>query len=146
MSGTAQGVKASYIRIPNDFGRNVLGTDLRTQNDFGAKKITVSTSSAVEALNQEYSGQFVFLRFFGAAGTDYVEIALTKRSSGAEIDTAVASSNNASTPASTLKVGARFMSGEAYVQVQLPEWDRNEIAYLVHEGSSAGTIFFHRAS
>lgn len=150
MSGTAQNVKATYIRIPNDFGGNpaVVGTP-RTQNDFGTRKIATATTHSQEALDNQWSGAYVAVRWFGGtAGTDYVDLALTKRPTGGEVDRSVVATNNTAAPpvSPTLLVGARVVSGDGWTHFQLPEWDRNEYGFLLHESSASGTLILVRTS
>lgn len=130
MSG-AQLIKASRIRIPNDVGR--------TQNDFGSKKIAVTTTHGQEALAKEWSGQYVYLVFDASSG-DIVHVAASK-TTGGEVDRSAAASNNSTTPANVLKVGLPIFADGQPVHVQLPTWDNHETGYLIHEGSASGTLY-----
>lgn len=145
MSGSAQFTKASRIRLPNDIRKlaaGVAGTQEVARvaaNDFGVKKIAVTTTHGQEALEYAWSGQFVYFIFDGAAG-DVVHLAATDVSGG-EVDRAASATNNTTTPANVSKAGVPVFADQGPTPFQLPEWDRNQTGYLLHEGSAAGTLY-----
>lgn len=144
----AQFAKASRIRVPNDMRKVAEGTPGTqevarvAQNDFGVKKIAITTTHGQEALEYALSGQFVQLLFIGTADGDQCYVAVSDVTGG-EVDRAVVAANNSSTPANSVKSGAPVISGQGWINYQLPEWDRGKVAYLIHEGSAAGTLFLN---
>ncbi len=125
MSGTAIQAKAIKIRIPSDVGR--------TANDFGVKKIAVTTSHAQTELAAEWGGRFVKALFIGTSG-DTCHIGFS-RTTGREVDT----SESATTAGATDQVGWPIQHG-IVEHFFVPD---NDVAvqYLIHEGSAAGTLY-----
>jgi hypothetical protein len=63
----------------------------------------------------------------------------------AEVDTAVAATNNQSTPTIALKVGMP-VPPSTMMRVHLPDWDETAQAYLIHEGTAALTLYVGKGS
>lgn len=123
--------QAAKIRIANDFDPD--GTGTQTANEFGVKKIAVTSAHNVATLPASWSGRYVKIRPVGGN----VHFAVSA-SSTAEVDSSVA----ANTAGASTKVGAYLPDGEAG-HYQLPAWDPKTYPnmYLVHEGSASLTLY-----
>ncbi len=123
--------KALKIRMPNDSGRNA--------NDFGVKKIAVTTSHGQSAFANEWAGRFVKMLFVATSG-DTCHIGWS-RVTGGEVDTSV----SATTAGATAKVGWPLQHG-IVEHIFVPENAGNkDDQYLIHEGSAAGTLYVELA-
>lgn len=118
--------KAIKIRLPNDNGRTV--------NDFGVRKIAVTTSHGQSTLLVEWAGRIVKALFIGSSG-DLCHIAFSQ-TTGGEVDRSVA----ATTEGPVAKVGWPLQHGIAE-HLFVPDFDVNKTGYLIHEGSAAGTLY-----
>lgn len=122
---------AVLLRIPCDFGR--------TANDFGWRKIAVTTTHDAEGLSQEWKNQYIYIANTHASAT--VEIGLSL-DSAAEIDTTAAA---AADPGTSLKVGFPVPPA-TLLRIKLPDWDDTKTAYLIHEGTAALTMYIGKGS
>lgn len=125
---------AVLLRIASDIGR--------AANDFGWIKVSVGTSHNREALPVEFRNQWVWLANTHASAFAEVAVSL---SSSAEVDTAVAATNNTTTATIALKVGTPIPPA-TYVRIKLPDWDETAKAYLIHEGTAALTLYVGKGS
>lgn len=122
------------LRIASDIGR--------AANDFGWIKVSVGTSHNREALPAEFKNQYVYL--VNTHASAFAEVAVSL-SSSSEVDTAVAATNNTTTPTIALKVGTPIPPS-TMLRVHLPEWDETAQAYLIHEGTAALTLYVGKGS
>jgi hypothetical protein len=122
------------LRIASDIGR--------AANNFGWIKVSVGTSHNREALPVEFRNQYVYLVNTHASAFAEVAVSIT---AAAEVDTAVAATNNQSTPTIALKVGMP-VPPSTMMRVHLPDWDETAQAYLIHEGTAALTLYVGKGS
>jgi hypothetical protein len=122
------------LRIASDIGR--------AANDFGWIKVSVGTTHSREALPSEFKNQYVYL--VNTHASAFAEVAVSI-SSTAEVDTAVAATNNTTTPTIAPKVGTPIPPN-SFVRLHLPEWDESATAYLIHEGTAALTLYLGKGS
>lgn len=116
--------KALQLRFPNDIGR--------TANNFGWKKIAVTTTYGPETLLSEFRGREIWV--LNPHATAIVHVALSL-SSSAEVDAGAADG-------STLKVGLPVPPSTLLRLGPLPVWDTTATAYLILD-ASANTSFYY---
>lgn len=100
-------------------------------NEFGVLRVDSDATHRATQLPAAWAGRLVRFNVLTASRT--VDIACS-RSSAAEVDGAVAPANNAV----SAKVGTRLSAGFPE-QLMLPNWDKTETIYLVHEASADNT-------
>jgi hypothetical protein len=122
------------LRIASDIGR--------AANDFGWLKVAVGTTHNREALPSEFKNQYVYLVNTHASAFAEVAVSIV---AAAEVDTAVAATNNTTTPTIALKVGTPIPPS-TMLRVHLPEWDETAQAYLIHEATVALTLYVGKGS
>lgn len=123
--GTALQAKAIKIRMPSDYQR--------TANDFGTKKIAVTTGHAQTEFDKEWGGRMIVLLFLASDG-DTCHIGWS-RETGREVNSSI----SATTAGATTNVGWPLRHGVETHRF-VPD---NDVAtqFLIHEGSAAGTLY-----
>ena len=126
--------RADHIAAPTDMGR--------TADDFGVRKIAVTTTHGVNPLPAEWAEKWIEMVFIGAATVVHVAFST---SATAEVDTSTAAAAaGATTQGASDEVGMPY-TVNTYHHVKLPFVRRGETLYFVREGDDTATAYLRLA-
>jgi hypothetical protein len=120
-----------YIKAPRDKD---------TQNDYGVRKFTVTTSSQIHELPAAWAGRIVHLRIIAAAADTEMHYGFSTRS-----DSIVDAAEAATAPGASVEVGWPILPGEIAPE-ELPDIKPGEKLYFVRDGSAAATCYIRLAN
>lgn len=115
---------ALRLRAPSDYNR--------AANEFGWKKIAVTTNHAAESLGSGFRGRYIWVMNPDASAFVHIAFSL---SSTAEVDQAAADGTSAKVgvpipPATLMRIGP------------LPSHDSTATLYMIHEGTAAVSFYY----
>lgn len=123
--------QAEYIKAP---------LDRETQNDYGVRKFSGTTSSQINALPPEWAGKYVHIRITSADAACLLHYGFSHRSDSV-VDAGVA----ATAAGASASVGWPIGVGETAPE-QLPSIQPGEAIYFVRDASAACDVYVRLAS